>query len=71
MTMPSKTGELVETDEPDDRASWDVPKVRQCLLCEARFQSAWSGERICTRCKSKDAWRRGAPRQVHPAGRGG
>lgn len=34
-------------------------KVRGCLVCKTPFQSAWSGERICHRCKSTSAWRSG------------
>ncbi len=62
---------LPEMDEPSEQSGWDVPKVRYCLLCEARFQSAWSGEPICPRCKSKAAWRKGELQQVRPVGRRG
>ncbi len=37
-------------------------KTRQCLICRSPFPSAWAGERICHRCKSKAAWRSGVPR---------
>lgn len=37
------------------------PKARRCLRCETRFDSAWSGERICPRCKGSSAWRNGDP----------
>lgn len=36
-----------------------APKVRDCLVCRTPFPSAWSGERICHRCKSTSAWRSG------------
>jgi GNAT superfamily N-acetyltransferase len=32
-------------------------KIRKCLRCRLLFPSAWSGERICRRCKSTAAWR--------------
>lgn len=35
-------------------------KIRECLTCRAPFPSAWSGERICRKCKSGSAWRGGA-----------
>ena len=40
----------------------DVPelKPRGCLVCRETFLSAWSGERICRRCKSTSGWRNGA-----------
>jgi hypothetical protein len=50
-----------------DRLPWDVPKVRQCLRCKATFQSEWSGERICSRCKRSHAWRIGAPIRSSPS----
>lgn len=42
------------------------PKTRQCLRCQASFKSAWSGERICSRCKGSNAWRQGTPIRTHP-----
>ena len=35
------------------------PKTRPCLVCKTPFQSEWSGERICRRCKSGKIWRSG------------
>ena len=29
-----------------------VAKTRKCLKCREEFESSWSGERICKRCKS-------------------
>ncbi len=37
----------------------DQEKVRKCLICQEQFPSAWSGERVCRRCKSTSAWRSG------------
>jgi hypothetical protein len=37
----------------------EVPKQRFCLMCHARFASAWSGERVCQHCKTTVAWREG------------
>lgn len=39
-----------------------VAKDRSCLRCRNGFQSNWSGERICPRCKSSSSWQRGTPR---------
>ena len=46
---------------PSDHLPAELPKIRQCLRCEAAFPSAWSGERICPRCKRSAGWRAGAP----------
>ena len=35
------------------------PKTRPCLVCKTPFQSEWSGERVCRRCKSGKIWRSG------------
>ncbi len=39
----------------------DEAEVRQraCLMCAEPFESAWAGERICTKCKSRSGWRGG------------
>lgn len=58
---------VTETDDSSVRAAWDVPKVRDCLRCNARFASAWSGERICKHCKQSTTWKSGVPQS---AGRG-
>lgn len=50
----------VREDRVEDEARRDVEKVRKCLICKTAFPSAWSGERICRRCKSTSAWRGGA-----------
>ena len=34
-------------------------KTRRCLMCNQSFESEWAGERVCRRCKSTEAWRRG------------
>ena len=52
-----KTDEAVQTQ---DLNPGDVPKVRKCLMCGNSFESAWSGERICKRCKGSSAWKSGA-----------
>jgi len=53
-----------------DQPTWDIAKARQCLRCEATFPSEWSGERICTRCKSSYAWRNSAPFRARLSGNG-
>jgi hypothetical protein len=73
-TCGAPDGATVEPEVRDDEAAggareWDVPKERRCLRCETSFQSAWSGERICARCKRSDAWRRGEPAHTTTSGR--
>jgi len=34
-------------------------KLRHCLKCQAPFESAWSGERVCPKCKTSRDWRDG------------
>jgi hypothetical protein len=38
-------------------------KTRLCLTCKVPFESKWSGERICRRCKSGKIWRSGVATQ--------
>jgi len=52
---------LPERKPSSEPQTGDVPKVRQCLRCKSRFASEWSGERVCPRCKSSNAWRSGTP----------
>ncbi len=33
-----------------------ITKARKCLMCRKEFKSAWSGERVCKRCKETAAW---------------
>ena len=56
------------TDVPADRPPVDTPKVRRCLRCNVEFESEWSGERICKRCKSSKVWSMGSPARPHSAG---
>ncbi len=34
-------------------------KERRCLMCGERYESTWSGDRICKRCRQTAAWRQG------------
>ncbi len=43
-----------------DPALAHVCKERQCLKCGVKFESKWSGDRICSKCKNGSAWREGA-----------
>ena len=54
-------------DTAVEQAAVVTPKQRQCLRCQDTFTSAWSGERICPRCKGSHAWRQGAPVRTHPS----
>lgn len=50
----------MESDlEIEERRPPEQPKLRSCLSCQDKFVSAWSGERICKRCRSSAAWRNG------------
>jgi hypothetical protein len=48
----------VELDSEDEDQQ-DQVKYRPCLMCSDEFESAWSGERICKRCKSQAQWQTG------------
>jgi hypothetical protein len=56
------------TDALIDRPPRDVSKIRLCLKCRSEFESQWSGERLCKRCKSSKAWRAGGYAQPRAAG---
>ena len=61
------------TDYPKEEAAGDLSarytrKSRKCLMCKSAFSSEWSGERICPRCKGKNAWKNGIPGEA-PYGR--
>ena len=47
---------------PAELPAKEAPKLRHCLSCQSEFESEWSGERVCPRCKRKSAWRAGAAR---------
>lgn len=34
-----------------------VIKIRKCLRCSESFESTWTGERVCKRCKGTAEWR--------------
>jgi len=36
-----------------------VVKIRNCLMCGNKFESDGPHHRICPKCKSTEAWRRG------------
>ncbi len=55
-------------DTPPERPRDDGPKLRQCLRCSAEFESEWSGERICRRCKGSASWRTGSPHSFRSSG---
>ena len=39
----------------------DEPGPRKCLMCGDQFASEGVHNRICKKCKSTNAWRRGEP----------
>jgi hypothetical protein len=63
--MPKSEGIVIE----GTRRASDVPRARRCLRCGSSFESEWSGERICRRCKSTTSWRNGLPHNHKPEGR--
>ena len=44
--------------KPETDTKTDVKQCK-CLMCGKKFESAWAGERICSKCKSTNAWRNG------------
>ena len=60
--MKSKVDDTL-MDHPT-RALGDVPKLRNCLRCDASFWSEGFGQRICARCKSSTVWRAAMPEGV-------
>jgi len=46
-------------DKPETAPVGTPPKTRRCLMCGDSFQSEWSGERVCKKCKSTSTWRTG------------
>ena len=56
-----------QTDELSDRRAPEVSKIRLCLKCRSEFESLWSGERLCKRCKTSKAWRTGGYAQPRAA----
>jgi hypothetical protein len=35
-------------------------RLRRCLICLTDFVSTWSGNRVCSRCRSTSIWKQGA-----------
>lgn len=53
------------TADGEESATHTLKRLeRTCLSCKTTFDSAWAGERICTRCKGTSAWRTGASTSV-------
>ena len=53
---------VAKSDTREAPSTPDVPssvKIRTCLMCETKFESEWSGERVCRKCKSTSKWRSG------------
>ena len=55
----TEMNEFKNAEADADGARDDISKTRLCLTCQNAFESQWSGERICPRCKGKSAWREG------------
>ncbi len=39
-----------ELAQPEQR------RIRACLKCSEKFESAWAGERVCRKCKGGSSW---------------
>jgi hypothetical protein len=50
---------LKEEDRPNYRGSVmpDAAVKRRCLMCKDMFERAWSGERVCKRCRGSGTWK--------------
>lgn len=55
----------IMTDDTQPDAAEHRRKDRMCLSCCIMFDSAWSGERVCPRCKGTSAWRSGSIERYH------
>lgn len=53
--------DVLDMDTEGEVNERSTPKARRCLRCETSFDSAWSGQRICPRCKGSSTWRNGDP----------
>jgi hypothetical protein len=47
--------------DPQAHRLQSMVKGRKCLSCAKTFQSSGPGNRICSSCKSHDAWQSGIP----------
>lgn len=62
--MKSDDSNTIETtqsggDAPASPSEDAKHKTRLCLSCRSPFESTWSGERVCRRCKATSNWRGG------------
>lgn len=57
-SKPQETETRDKDSKPDSRRNGQA-RARKCLMCGSRFPSEWAGERVCRKCKSSAAWRRG------------
>lgn len=48
-----------DLDLLEDKPVVQQAKERRCLVCQDKFLSAWSGERVCKRCRQTSHWRSG------------
>ena len=55
------TGRQYPLSPANQRPAEYRPRERKCLSCKTMFNSEWSGERICKKCKGSHTWRSGLP----------
>ncbi len=51
-----KTAAVRKKPEADEDQHANQRRVRACLKCATKFESAWFGERVCRPCKSGATW---------------
>ena len=51
-----KTAALRKRDDSDEDQYAAQRRVRACLKCSTKFESAWYGERVCRPCKTGSSW---------------
>lgn len=56
--VPAGMTKTAYTKKPEGERTVEL-KTRRCLKCGTAFESAWVGERVCSKCKSSSDWRSG------------
>jgi hypothetical protein len=56
-TVSAVWDDLTADDTDDDPRPPQIATTRVCLGCRTPFSSRSAGNRICSRCRSRDTWR--------------
>lgn len=51
-----KSAAVRKREDSDEDQYATQRRVRTCLKCATKFESAWFGERVCRPCKSGSSW---------------